>query len=220
MRLHHALRTRRTDRRPFRGTRPLPGEVIELVRHAAEQFGVSTHVFDPVEVGLLAHAAGHAATIQNRDPALMAELTGWTTRRDLTSRSGVPSYVAVAQVPRAVPVRDFAPGGVPQAAPGPGDDRYTTYLALSTAGDNTQDWLRAGEAASAALLTATSIGVATSLSSEMVEVPGARALLTSVINPAGYPQLVMRLGVNDSAEVLPMTPRRPCTEIITVAGAK
>jgi hypothetical protein len=220
MRMHHALRTRRTDRRPFRGTRPLPGTVIDLIRRAAEPFGVSLHVFDPAEVGLLAHAAHHAATIAGRDPARVAELVAWTTGRDPASRSGVPPTVAVPQVPRVVPVRDFAPGGVPEAEAGPGDDRYTTYAVLATTTDHTQDWMNAGEAASAALLTATTLGVATSLSSELVEVPGARALLHSIIAPAGFPQLVMRLGVNESGAVLPMTPRRPCTEVITVVREK
>jgi hypothetical protein len=218
MRMHHALRTRRTDRRPFRGTRPLPDTVIKLLQRAAEPFGVGLQVFDPAGVGLLAQAARHAATIADRDPARVAELVAWTTGRDPASRSGVPPTVAVRQVPRAVPVRNFAPGGTPEADPGPGDDRYTTYTTLSTMTDHRQDWIRAGEAASAVLLTATTLGVATSLSSEVVEVPGARALLHSIIAPAGFPQLVMRLGVNESGAVLPMTPRRPCAEVITVVA--
>jgi hypothetical protein len=126
----------------------------------------------------------------------------------------------VPQVPRVVPVRDLAPRGVPEAEAGPGDDRYATYAVLSTTTDYTWDWMSAGEAASAALLSATTLGVATSLSSEVVEVPGARAVLHSIIAPAGFPQLVMRLGVNESGPVLPMTPRRPCTEVITVVREK
>jgi hypothetical protein len=66
MRMHHALRRRSTDRRPFRGTGPLPVPVIDLLRAAAAPFGVAPHVFDSQEVGfLLPGASDGAASITN-----------------------------------------------------------------------------------------------------------------------------------------------------------
>jgi hypothetical protein len=218
MRLHHALRTRRTDRRPFRGTGPLPDTVIELLRAAAAPYRVATHVFDPEQVGFLSHAAREAAHIHDKSESYREEMAAWTTYRNPVGQDGVPPTVAVAQVPRTVPVRNFAPDSQPLLEPGPGDDRYTTYLAFATATDTKADWLRAGEAVSAVLLTATTLGIASSILSEVVEVAGARTLLHAVVAPAGFPQLTIRLGLNASAPEPPTTPRRACSEIITVAS--
>jgi nitroreductase len=215
MRLHHALRTRRTDRRPFRGTGPLPDSVIELLRDVAAPFGVATRVFNPEQVGFLALAAREAARIHDKSESYRTEMAAWTTHRDPVGRDGVPATAAVPQVPRTVPVRNFAPEGEPLLEAGPGDDRYTAYVAFATDTDARTDWLRTGEAASAVLLTATSLGIASSVLSEVVEVPGARALLHSLVAPAGFPQLTVRLGLNASGPELPFTPRRPCREVIT-----
>jgi hypothetical protein len=216
MRMHHGLRARRTDRRPFRGTGPLPASVIELLQDAAAPFGVATHVFDASQVGLLANAAREAARIHAKNHSYRNEMATWTTYRDPGDRDGVPPTVAVAQVPRAVPVPNFAPDSQPLLEAGPGDDRYSMYLAFATDTDTKTDWLRTGEAVSAVLLTATTLGIASSMLSEVLEVPGARALLQAMITPAGFPQLTVRLGLNASGSEPPLTPRRPCTEVITV----
>lgn len=217
MRMHHALRTRRTDRRPFRGISPLPETVVSLLRDAAAPFGVATHVFDPQQIGLLGHAAESAARVHDKSEHYREEMAAWTTYRDPARGEGVPPTVAVPYVPRPVPVRNFAPESIPLLEAGPGDDRFTTYLAFATHTDTRADWLRAGEAVSAVLLTATTLGIASSVLSEVIEVPGARALLQAVVAPAGFPQLTVRLGLNASGSELPATPRRPCTEVITVS---
>lgn len=127
-------------------------------------------MFDPEQVGFLAHAARSAARIHDKSESYRSEMAAWTTYRDSVGRDGVPPSVAVGQVPRTVPVRNFAPDGQPLLEAGPGDDRYTTYLAFATATDTKGDWLRAGEAVSAVLLTATTLGIASSVLSEVVEV--------------------------------------------------
>lgn len=203
MRLHHALRTRCTDQRPFLGIGPLPDEVIDLLRHAAEPFEVSTHALDPPQADLLALAARSTATAEQH------EMPIWTTRPDATIRDDVPKTAAAS-------VGDYAPGATPGLAPGPGDDRYTTYLAFTTTHDTRADWLRTGEALSAVLLTATTIGLASSVMSDVVEAPDARATLREVVAPAEYPQLTVRFGVNESAPAAPLTPRRPYDEVIEV----
>ncbi|GAA2593488.1 NAD(P)H nitroreductase [Dactylosporangium fulvum] len=216
MRLHHALRTRRTDQRPFLGVRPLPDAVIDLLRHTTEPFGVSTHAFDPAQVGVRALVARSAAAVEQRDLGYQDETDTWPTHRIPSTRDGVPATAAVPAVTRTGPAHDFAPGATPGPAPGPGDDRYTTYLAFATAHDTRADWLRTGEALSAVLLTATTIGLASSAMSDVVEVPGARTVLRGAIAPAGYPQLTVRLGVNESAPPVPPASRRPCDEVIEV----
>jgi hypothetical protein len=217
MRMHHGLRTRRTDRRPFRGTGPLPASVIELLRDVAAPFGVATHIFDAEQVNFLANAARDAAQIHAKNQSYRSEMAAWTTYRNMETRDGIPPTVAVPQVPRTVPVPNFAPDSQPLLEAGPGDDRYTTYLAFATDTDTKADWLRTGEAVSAVLLTATTLGIASSVLSEVVEVPGARALLHAMITPAGFPQLTLRLGLNASGPEPPRTPRRPCSQVITTA---
>lgn len=90
MRLHHALRTRRTDRRPFRGTGPLPPAVIDLLHQAAAPYGVATHIFDPQQVGFLSTAARDAAHIHQKSVAYRDEMAAWTTYRDPAGGDGVP----------------------------------------------------------------------------------------------------------------------------------
>jgi hypothetical protein len=67
-----------------------------------------------------------------------------------------------------VPVRNFAPDSRPLLEAGPGDDRYTTYIAFATDTDTRTEWLRTGEAIRAVLLTATSQGISSSVISEIV----------------------------------------------------
>ncbi|MEU7872144.1 nitroreductase family protein [Dactylosporangium sp. NPDC049140] len=69
------------------------------------------------------------------------------------------------------------------------------YLVVATDADGPDDWLKAGEATSAVWLTATACGLAASPLSEVVEVPGARKLIRSLLHPPREPQLVLRVGV-------------------------
>ena len=108
------------------------------------------------------------------------------------------------------------PGGVLQepprswSAPDAG-----LLLVLATADDSQTAWLRAGEATSAVLLTATSLGLATCPLSQNTEVDDIRSRLHDRLPPAtGEPQLVIRTGYPaDSAPTLPATPRRCVDEV-------
>ncbi|MEV4130563.1 nitroreductase [Dactylosporangium sp. NPDC049742] len=213
MRLHHALRTRCTDQRPFLGIGPLPDEVIDLLHYAAEPFEVSTHALDPSQADLLTLAARSTATVERHDAGFQDGMPLWTTCPDVTIGDDV-------QETGAASVGDDAPGASPGLAPGHGDDRHTTYLAFTTTHDTRADWLRTGEALSAVLLTATTIGLASSVMSDVVEAPEVRATLREVVAPAEYPQLTVRLGVNESAPAAPLTPRRPHDEVIEVVATR
>jgi hypothetical protein len=65
-------------------------------------------------------------------------------------------------------------------------------LALITNGDAVDDWLRAGHALSAALLTAAVAGLIASVHS-LAETAGVRTLLRSLAMAAGQPQILMRV---------------------------
>ncbi|GAA2331754.1 nitroreductase [Dactylosporangium salmoneum] len=189
MRLHHALRTRCTDRRPFLGVAALPEEVSALLHRAAEPFAVNLHAVAPSPKAVPSFAAW--STDAHR-PA------GWMGSRMPPARDAVPTRAAVPKMTRTGPLHDQ----------GWGEDRYTTYLAFTTAHDTRADWLRTGEALSAVLLTATTVGLASSVMHDSVEPLGGA--------PAGHLQLTIRLGVNESAPAAPSTPRRPREEVIEV----
>ncbi|MEU7872143.1 nitroreductase family protein [Dactylosporangium sp. NPDC049140] len=120
----------------------------------------------------------------------------------------------VPDTARPVPLRDFGLGDAAALPPGPGDDAGAEYLVVATGGDEPLDWLAAGEATSAAWLAATAEGLAASPMSDVVEIPGARALIRSLLPAPTHPQLVLRVGVAQ-ASAPPSSPRRPAAGIVT-----
>jgi len=91
-------------------------------------------------------------------------------------------------------------------------------MVLTTPGDGPSDWLRAGEATSAALLIATQNGLATTVLSQAAEVPDTRRQLAdTVVRVPEHAQLVLRVGwAPDGAAALPETPRRPLRYVLLV----
>jgi len=88
-------------------------------------------------------------------------------------------------------------------------------LALGTENDDGLARLRAGEATSLVLLSATAMGLATCPVTEPLESPETRqAVRADVFGAAGFPQMLMRMGWPPvGAGPLPATPRRPIHEV-------
>ena len=103
-----------------------------------------------------------------------------------------------------------------QSELGDGESDGTVLAVLGTAGDGPLDQLRAGEAASAVLLTATAGGLASDPISQPLEVPELRAeLRRRLLDEAFEPQLLLRLGwAPISASPVPPTGRRPVDDTI------
>jgi hypothetical protein len=142
-----------------------------------------------------------------------ADLDEWT-HRPRGRGDGVPAESVTAQVPRRVRLRDFAPGRETLLDPGFGDDRFTEFLILVTSSDTPQHWLRAGEATSATWLAATAAGLVVSVISDTIEIADARAILRGLLHPDGYPQLVLRVGVDMQPQLPSRSPRRPTADVI------
>jgi hypothetical protein len=108
----------------------------------------------------------------------------------------VPDSAIPDQPPlTTVPGRDFGhPGTLPVGAD---HDTAATFAILYGAGDTPADWLRAGEALSAAWLAATELGVAVLPLSATVEIPATRLVLRRLVANLGAPYLVLRLGFAD-----------------------
>lgn len=112
-------------------------------------------------------------------------------------------------------MRHFPGGVLGEPRHGPGEPDAALLLVLATADDSRAAWLRAGEAAGAVLLTATSLGLATCPLSRNTEVDGVQTRLRERLLPgAGEPQLVIRVGYAlDTADALPTTPCRPANAV-------
>ena len=90
-------------------------------------------------------------------------------------------------------------------------------VALGTVADDKVSQLRAGEATSLVLLTATASGLASCPITEPLEIPDIRASVgADVFGKEGYPQMLLRIGwAPVNADPLPATPRRPLDEVVT-----
>ena len=96
----------------------------------------------------------------------------------------------------------------------PGDDT-SVVLALGTGTDDALARLRAGEACSLVLLSATAMGLASCPVTGSLEVPRTReAVRADVFGGNGHPQIMVRIGwAACDAEPLPDPPRRPLSDV-------
>ena len=128
---------------------------------------------------------------------------------------------------RAIHPAPIPPQRCPDAGPAlaqhheAGGDRDTTaVLALGTRDDSSMSRLRAGEATSLVLLTATTLGLASCPVTEPLEIPATRdAVRDDVFGDYGFPQMLLRIGwAPVNADPLPSTPRMPLSAVVDWAG--
>jgi nitroreductase len=216
LRLAHALRIRHTDRRPV-SERPIPDAGLQAIAAAARAEG-NLHVLTADNVADLGSAAGRAAAVEAGDAQIAAELMYWTGRARL-SGTGLPASVLLDHPAQTtVPSRDFGrPGTLPVGA---GHDWAAVYALLFGDGDEPLDWLRAGEALSAAWLTAATIGVSVVPLSGVVEVAGTWHTLRRLLAGLGHPYLALRLGIADPEQhgPPPRTPRLPAAQLVDTSA--
>jgi hypothetical protein len=215
LRRYRAMAIRRTDRRPFADI-PVAQDALDALSGAVRPYGAHLHYADGRSMVELTVAAGHAATVEQGDPAYLAELAAWT--RDAHGADGVPAASAAPLAARPVPIRDFTATGSEHSTIHDTlvlADRYARYAILYTDGDGPADWLAAGEALSALLLEAAANGLATSPMSDLIEVTRCRLLLRDLLSGLGYPQLVVRIGVPGGGPVdPPRSPRRDPSQVV------
>lgn len=206
-----AIPNRRTDRRTY-STWPVPWGDITLMGARAARAGVMLRQIEllPRFNAIVAEAVSRHAC----DAEYLSELSAWSGRYG--SVTGVPASNAPVVDP-AAPVRGraFAGPALRQEAHEPSAGDHAVVIALGTETDDDLARLRAGEATSLVLLSATSMGLATCPVSEPLEIPDTReALRADVFGGSGYPQMMLRVGwAAINAEPLPATPRRPLPEV-------
>jgi nitroreductase len=209
---YKAITARRTDRRPF-GDDPVPAATVRRLVQAVQREGVRLHDVRVDQMPMLAVAVASAEAAETGDAAYRNELLRWINRPQW-SNDGVPPGTGVAHVARRVPVRDFvvAPNtGMPVE---PGGDRGARYLIVYGDGEAPLDWLRAGEGASALMLTAVSLGLGVAPISDVIEVERPRQLVRGLLPGAGRPYLVVRCGHPVDTTPIADAPRRAAAEVV------
>lgn len=212
-----AISRRRTDRRRFTSWE-VPSDHLDLMaRRAARAGALLVPVTEPEARWQLSRAITTAARQLDGDPEYRAELSAWTGR-NRTAVDGVLGKSSPMFPHRHddTTMRAF-PGGVLADAPTGRNERDAgELLVVATLTDDPVSILRAGEAASVALLTATDLGMATCPLSQPLEVADTRAAIRDqVLDGAAYPHLILRTGwAPTSAPPLPHSPIRRTEDTI------
>jgi nitroreductase len=219
--LFPAIDRRHTDRRRM-SHRPVPaGHVAALTEQARRTGALLLPVTGAEMRRRLTATLVDAAHRQESAPGYAAELRQWTHRyargRDGVSAAGVaPAPIGLTGVSllRRFPLARLAEP--PRSSGHPSADDAAELLVIVTVHDDPLDWLRAGEAASAVLLAATGLGLATTPLSQALEVDETRrALRWDVLRVPEHPQLVVRVGWPAAgAGELPVTPRRDLQSVL------
>ncbi len=218
--LFPAIARRHTDRRRM-SHRPVAVGKVRTLQHVARDAGaVLVPVTGPAMRHRLTLALEEAAHRQAASPGYAAELQIWT-RRPRGARDGV-SATAVAAPPTGLSeptgLRHFPRAELAQPLPPTGHglpDDAAEFLLLTTPTDREVDRLRAGEAASAVLLAATGMGLATTPLSQGTEVAASRELLRRTLGLPENPQLLLRVGwpASRAGELTP-SPRRDLRAVL------
>lgn len=208
-----AIPRRRTDRRYYSAW-PVPRGDIALMGARAARAGVLLRRVDDLEG--LRRLVSQAASQHRSDREYLAELAAWSGR--YASTAGVPARnVPSHDGSGRIPVRDFAGGVLEHAPNADARDDNAAVLALGTVADDPMSRLRAGEATSLVLLTATAQGLASCPITEPLEFGETReSVRRDVFGADGYPQMLLRVGwAPINADPLPATPRRDLSEIVS-----
>ncbi len=206
-----AIGRRRTDRRTY-SSWPVPWGNIALMGARAARAGVMLRQIEPLP--RLNEIIAEAASTHSENLDYVSELSAWSGRYG--SVAGVPAENTPGPEPGApVAGRTFSRPALCQPEASPALDDNGVVVALGTHDDDDLARLRAGEATSLVLLSATALGLATCPVTEPLEIPATRdAVRADVFGTSGYPQMLMRFGwAPPNAEPLPATPRRPLLDV-------
>lgn len=209
--LASAIPRRRTDRRHFSAWPVPPGHVAMMGARAA-RMGVTMRRIDPDDD--FRAILEWARRRHGEDAGYLSELAAWSGRYGAVA--GVPARNTPApDLDAQVPGRIFAGTALSQPEDSTAADDHGVLLALGTAADDAVARLRAGEATSQILLTATSMGLASCIFTEPLELTETRDQLQArVFGNSHFPQVLLRIGwLPPNADPLPATPRRALSDV-------
>jgi nitroreductase len=190
-----AITQRRTDRRPYSAC-PVPPQTVRSLIDGVSGHGVIARAVSAPATRAFVAAAQRAATRRHdSDPDYRIELATW-------------SGGAHGSVDDGIAPQPFAIGKLAEGAASVGEG--STFIVIGTECDDIMARLRAGEAASELLLTATRLGLATCPITEPLEFPDIRSAIgRELLDGRYHGQLLIRIGLPaEGAAALPPTPRR------------
>lgn len=210
-----AVASRRTDRGPLDATLLSAQLPFELQAAAFSQSSDLRLVVTEADRKRLSDLVLQADRIMVRSGNTDEELADWRRVAGDTRLDGVP--LDRTRGPRAsyraeFVQRDFGAGAGSAAAMDRDGLDAPVVAVLSTSGDKSIDWLVGGRALAAVLLHAARHGANASYLNQPCEVEALRGLLRSDLGIAGYPQVIVRIGVG--GDVAP-APRRETRQILT-----
>ena len=204
-----AITERHTYRGRFSGA-PLPQDLPGRLIVAADTEGASLIVVDDDERrSALASLIVDADRLQFADRRWRRELAAWThperVEDGMTSSKLGPVVTRLASTPFGA-----------QHDSGARDRSYVLgsplLAVLRTPSDRPADWLAAGQALQRVMLTVAVDGVQVGLLNQPCQVPELRSGLRYLVEGAGYPQAVLRMGYPVSRPRA--TPRRPLHDVL------
>jgi nitroreductase len=206
--LFAAVGHRRSNRAPF-----WPDPVSADLRARLVAAARAEYVWLELLIGMtalsgFAEVAQSADRVLARDPDYQAELSHWAHMD--ADGGGVPVTAAA----RAGEPQDLLPQRAYSDRPrAPGRDFEPEPLIaiLGSTGDHPADQISAGQGLQRVLLTATDSGLATSMISQPIEVPGAREQLRRSLGRSGTPQMAVRIGYGQPGS---QTPRRDVDDVL------
>jgi nitroreductase len=210
--LVRAVRTRRTNRRPFIAA-PVPtSHRTHLMRAAESERGWLYALSDREQHAAIRDLLVGAHRQQMADPDFRAELAAWTGRAG-AHRDGVP---VSAGGPQPEPqdewvLRDFTAGRGRTRTAGKDFEPEPLLVVVCSFHEGVLADLQAGQALQQVLLTATTLGLSASFLSQPIEVPHIHAKLRRVLGTTLEPQAILRIGYGSP---VPATPRRPVTDLL------
>ena len=207
--LFAAVSRRRSSREPF-WPDPVPADLRARLVEAARAEGAWLELLiGMTALSGFAEIAHSADRVLRRDPAYQAQQSQWI--RTEAAGAGIPVTAAArrAEPQDLLPQRVY--GDRPRA-PGRDFEAEPLIAILGSIGDTAADQINAGQGLQRVLLTATGVGLATSMISQPIEVAGAREQLSrSLGGRAGTPQMALRIGYGQPGDP---TPRHDLAQMI------
>jgi len=211
--LYDAIARRQSNRYPFLDTEVPLGTRADLVAAARDEGAWLDLVVGADALDVIAEAVRAADRVLLADDQYRGELAEWT-RSQPDSPEGVPAAASgpVTEPHDLLARRDF--GGRRRAE---GRDYEAQPLVGVFGGftDSPISDVHVGEALQRVLLTATSEGLVTSISSQVMDVPHIREQLRIGLRRTGAPDLVLRFGYGPPA---PRTKRRPIEDVLVLTA--
>jgi nitroreductase len=217
--LFKAMGERRTARVPFEN-RPVPRALLYRWQRAAMYEDAWLHLVESEETKRqIAEMIAEGDRIFGQDPEYRNEISRWLRSNDDAGRDGLPGYSLGlgALSSRVAPTGIFPAGNIQANRDLSLVLNAPAFVVLGTEDDTPTAWMTAGQALARVLLAAQAEGVSASFFLQPVELLQLRSRLMALLpEESGYAQITFRLGYGPK---VPPTPRRPVSEVVTVAEA-